>query len=204
MPAGRADPFRRVLATLRERLASGTYPQEAKLEAAALAHEFGVSPTPLREALSHLAGEGLLEERRGLGFFLPRLSGKEIADLFRLHEAHLRIALSAGEGVQPPLERPSSEAEAVLASERLFARCIARSGGRILVQGFGRIQSQLGRVRRLEPGLLAGLAPEFEGVAQAAAEGGLAAELRRFHARRARLASVFAERLALLAGPAEL
>src|SRR5512143_4123047 len=93
MAARRTEPFGRVLAGLRGRLASGTYPEDARLEAAVLAREFGLSPTPLREALSHLAGEGLLEERRGLGFFLPRLTGKDIGDLFRLHEAHLRIAL---------------------------------------------------------------------------------------------------------------
>ena len=204
MPARRTEPFGRVLAGLRGRLASGIYPEDARLEAAVLAREFGVSPTPLREALSHLAGEGLLEERPGLGFFLPRLTGKEIADLFRLHEAHLRIALSQAGGVQALAEKPISGLEVVVASERLFADCIARAGGRILVLGFGRIQSQLGRVRRLEPELLAGLVSEFEAVTRAAAGGAFSAELHRFHARRIRLAGLFAERLALRAAPAEL
>lgn len=51
---------------------------------ARLADRLRISPIPVREALSRLAGEGLLSERSGAGFFVPRLHAHQLAELYRL------------------------------------------------------------------------------------------------------------------------
>src|SRR4051794_27914936 len=93
MVARRSETFYSVLSTVRSRLASGAYPVEARIGAAELAKEFGLSPTPMREVLARLCGEGVLEDRRGEGFFLRRLSNRDIIALHQLGASLMRIAL---------------------------------------------------------------------------------------------------------------
>lgn len=200
MPRARAEPFLFAVAELRSRLARGRYPSETRFAAAELATEFGLSATPVREALARLTGEGLLEERRGQGVFLPRVTAADIADLYRLSEAHLRLALTNGPAPVPApasLAADAAGSEAVEASEHLFHCWAARAGGRILAQSYARIARQLGRVRRLEPELLEDLAGELNAlVSDALARPAQAASrVRAFHDRRIRLAARLAERL---------
>ena len=67
---------------LTERILSGEYPAGARLTEETLAEEFGVSRTPLREALRRLTAEGLIEPlaKRGLRVTCPE--NAEIAELF--------------------------------------------------------------------------------------------------------------------------
>jgi DNA-binding GntR family transcriptional regulator len=51
-----------------------------------LAGELGVSRTPVREALSRLAQDGLLENGRGKGYYVADLDAKQVADLYALRE----------------------------------------------------------------------------------------------------------------------
>lgn len=108
MAARRSEPFLQAVAELRRRLSVGELPQDSRLSAAELAAELGLSPTPMREALARLAGEGLLEDRRGEGFFVRRLAARDVADLYRLAQAHLQIAIAAAR--PPPPGRPPAAA----------------------------------------------------------------------------------------------
>ena len=67
---------------LTERILNGKYPAGTRLTEEALAAEFGISRTPLREALRRLTTEGLLEAlpKRGLRVTSP--TEAEIAELF--------------------------------------------------------------------------------------------------------------------------
>ena len=67
---------------LTERILSGEYAAGTRLTEETLAEEFGVSRTPLREALRRLTAEGLIEPlaRRGLRVTSP--DNAEIAELF--------------------------------------------------------------------------------------------------------------------------
>ncbi|MDR0931478.1 MAG: GntR family transcriptional regulator [Victivallales bacterium] len=65
-----------------KRIIEGRYPAGTRLTEESLAKEFGISRTPLREALRRLVVEGILEEqpRRGLRVMSP--SREEISELF--------------------------------------------------------------------------------------------------------------------------
>ena len=64
----RADSFLQALAGIRERLRDGVFRPGERIAATQVADLLGLSATPVREALSRLSGEGLLEDRRGQGF----------------------------------------------------------------------------------------------------------------------------------------
>ena len=95
----RLEPFRQALVDLRRRLRDGALEPGARVTAKEVAEGLKLSHTPVREALSRLAGEGLLEERRGDGFFVPELSAADIAVLYRMSEQHL--LLDALEEIDP-------------------------------------------------------------------------------------------------------
>lgn len=63
-------------------LADGRLPPGQRLEEERLSKALGVSRTPLREALSKLATEGLVEAVPGRGFRVPKLSAERVRDLY--------------------------------------------------------------------------------------------------------------------------
>lgn len=80
---------------LTERILNGKYPAGTRLTEEALAAEFGISRTPLREALRRLTTEGLLEAlpKRGLRVTSP--TEAEIAELFECRSMIEPPALAA-------------------------------------------------------------------------------------------------------------
>jgi hypothetical protein len=204
MSANQAEPFHLALAGLRARLRDGHFPPGARIAATEVAETLRLSATPVREALSRLAGEGLLEDRRGQGFFLRALSGLEIADLFRMslsdlliaQDSHRARAAARGRG---GAEAPDGDAgNPVARVERLFADWIAEAGSRTLSVTFRTLQIQLGPVRRAEPAIIPDLQAEADDLQALVGTDGAAARgpaLRRFHLRRVALA----DRLAALA-----
>jgi DNA-binding GntR family transcriptional regulator len=75
------DAVRRVL--LDRLLARELAPGE-RLNESRLASEFGISRTPLREALLQLASDGLVESRPGRGFFVAGMEPETARDLYVL------------------------------------------------------------------------------------------------------------------------
>lgn len=67
---------------IRQALRERYWPEGQHVSVARCAETCGFSPTPVREAMARLAGEGLLEERRGLGYFVPRLGPVELSELY--------------------------------------------------------------------------------------------------------------------------
>jgi DNA-binding GntR family transcriptional regulator len=206
MAANRPDPYRLALQTLRGQLHAGVLAPGARITATEVAEALKLSATPVREALARLSGEGLVEDRRGQGYFVRHLTAGDIADLYRLSLAHLLIAQDPGR--LQLARRPADDAahaadtalDPVAAVERLFARWVAEGAGRVLSAAHRTLQAQLGPVRRVEPLLIGDLADEARLLE--AAHAGEPAErlqrLRRFHARRLPLA----DRLASLASRA--
>lgn len=207
MVAKRAEPSRVALAELRRRLAAGDYRPGARLAAAELAGEFGLSPTPLREALARLCGEGVLDDRRGLGVFVPRLLGRDVADLYRLAFAHLRVAL--GRAAEPAIATNGAAApdgsEIVRATDRLFSAWVAQAQGRLLADAFTKLQLQLAPLRRAEPAVFDDLAEEWaELTARTLGRAERLALTRAYHQRRVRAAARLADAAFGALPPADL
>lgn len=82
----RSNSRSRVIAVMREGIISGQFAAGESLSEIALAEEFGVSRTPVREALKQLQTEGLVEIRPRVGTFVTSPSRREIVELFEMKE----------------------------------------------------------------------------------------------------------------------
>jgi len=71
-----------VVERLREKILSGELREGEQLRQDAIAAEFQISRIPVREALSHLAAEGLIKIVANRGAIVSSLSPEEIAELF--------------------------------------------------------------------------------------------------------------------------
>ncbi|HEY3949845.1 GntR family transcriptional regulator [Phenylobacterium sp.] len=202
MAADRVEPFQVALSNLRDRLREGVLAPGERIAAVDVAAALRLSATPVREALSRLAGEGLLEDRRGQGFFVRTLTAGDIADLYRLSLAQLAIAHdphrpALGPAAPGAREDPLPLTDPIREVERLFADWVAATGSRALSAAHRATQIQLGPVRRAEAGLLDDLAAEareLQGLRLREPGGAWAVTVRRFHLRRISLA----DRLAAL------
>jgi DNA-binding GntR family transcriptional regulator len=102
-PAAPAKPRRsgaEVYGRLKAELRSGRISGWDRLAEEPLAERFGVSRTPVREALTRLVSEGLLERRNG-GIYLALPSFQELAGLYEL-----RVTLEL-RGIRRAMENPA-------------------------------------------------------------------------------------------------
>jgi DNA-binding GntR family transcriptional regulator len=76
----------RVIAEMRRRIISGELAAGVNISEIALAESFGVSRTPVREALKQLPTEGLVEIRPRVGTFVTAPSPRELNELFEMKE----------------------------------------------------------------------------------------------------------------------
>lgn len=102
-------------AALRDAISSGTLGPGLRLREAALAKHFGVSPTPIREALRRLEREGLVEVSLNRGAAVAAVSRQEIVDLYEirevLEERAVRRAAEAAQRDFARIEALQAEAE---------------------------------------------------------------------------------------------
>ncbi|WP_162244319.1 MULTISPECIES: GntR family transcriptional regulator [unclassified Phenylobacterium] len=186
----RRDPFGAALKTLRERLADGDYPPGAALVIGDLAAELGFSTTPVREALAWLAGERLIEERRGVGFNCWRIDPAELLSLYDLHEAYLRLALQTLGPPREPIATPAGPDEAGPApltrqAGLIFRRIVAAGGSTPLFQAHASLTVRLGRVRQAESRILSGLPAELDALGACAwTPADLTGQVQAYHTRR--------------------
>ena len=78
--SGSATLTQRVTSEIREMLLSGALLPGARLQEIALAERLGVSRTPVRETLSLLRAEGLLEHSPNVGYVVRRISPQDALD----------------------------------------------------------------------------------------------------------------------------
>jgi DNA-binding GntR family transcriptional regulator len=84
-----------VAQALREDIASGAIPRGDRLDQRDLAARFGMSPTPVREALMGLAAEGILVHRPNQGVTVADLASQsveELEEIYLMREALERVA----------------------------------------------------------------------------------------------------------------
>ncbi|HTZ79751.1 MAG TPA: GntR family transcriptional regulator [Stellaceae bacterium] len=124
------ERFERIYNTIRDRVCLLDYEPGARLAEEDLAHEFGVSRTPIRRVLSRLEAEGLLQSRHGVGTFVTDVDIGALTQVYKL-----RMALAELIGQLEPLPRSAQDIARVRA---LLARCDAL-GGALSPRDFGRL-----------------------------------------------------------------
>lgn len=115
---------------LHARVLSGELPSGTRLRQEALAEEFGVSRTPVREALRKLQAGGLVELQPNRGAVVRGLSAREIRDAYEVRAALEALAaqLAAERISREQLERLNRvQGEFRTALDRALAK---RRGGR--------------------------------------------------------------------------
>jgi len=123
----RRDPFLRAYRSLRFDLTTDVRRPGDQIVVTETARSLAMSPTPVREALARLSGEGLVEDRRHHGYFVPLPSWFDLLELYALCELHLgsalRDAIRAGRRVPDPgpTEPPTDATRSALSEGDPFA-----------------------------------------------------------------------------------
>jgi DNA-binding GntR family transcriptional regulator len=130
-----------------------------------------LSPTPVREALSRLVGEGMIEEHRGGGYYVPRLDQRDVTEFYALVRT-LALAAVAETAVGQGSHRtrrlaavqPEVPAQAVARLAYWFERIAIASGNRLLVSETRRLNGRMAGIRRAEIVVVAGLIARIEAI----------------------------------------
>lgn len=92
---------------------SATYPPGERLDERQLAARFGVSRTPVREALNRLVSDGLAEHRARQGVFVSRISLASVFELFEM----LAVMESASARLAARRMKPADVAKLLAAAQ---------------------------------------------------------------------------------------
>ncbi len=95
--------YEEVAELLRQRIFSRELDPGSWIDELKLAEEYGISRTPLREALKVLAAEGLVTMKVRRGAYVTEVSDKDLADVYHL------LALLESDGAGVVAERASDE-----------------------------------------------------------------------------------------------
>lgn len=204
------DSFGLALGALRRRLRRGVDAPGAALPINLIAAELRLSPTPVREALSRLAGEGLVD-KTGPAYTRPELDALALAELYGLRLLYLSAAMAAEVDRRvrkrhlPPrqpfrfsaalAEQPHAHQEVV---EAVFLDIIRHADDRMMGQAYLNATERLAPFQAHEVIVLANLRQEAFGIVSAF-ESGDTARLRagvRTHQRRRAAAADAIVRLA--------
>lgn len=147
------DPYGAALGAVRQFAEAGRFTPGDPIVVTELAAEVGLSATPVREALACLAGEGLIERRRGRGYFYPVLSGADVIDLFELQLAFLHAALTLHSRGLGSLRKAAAGVDPLDGASPLFDAIIAQSANAALLKAHRRVAHRLGPVLRAERAL---------------------------------------------------
>jgi DNA-binding GntR family transcriptional regulator len=186
-----------VAARLRDRITTGAVASGAPLSEVTIAGEFGVSRTPVREALKQLETEGLVEIRPRVGTFVTAPTRREVVEGFELKEilegAAARLLAQRGEVPEvAALRRNVARSEQAVADgdveafallvEEFHTLIVSGAGNRKLIHHYGLLMNQLAYPRIVQtslqrPGRLARSAAEHRAVLEMiAARDGTTAE----------------------------
>jgi DNA-binding GntR family transcriptional regulator len=208
------NPFDRALECLRSGLRDGAYGRGAPLIVVDLARQLRLSPTPVREALSRLAGEGLVTDHRGRGYFAPRHDIGDILQLYQIHLNYIEFALHLqregdarhgisriwGKTALRALLATSNDRSAALRDyvEAFYAEIVNSTGNTVLINAHRILADRLAFIRRAEERAIINLQEELERLAELRDRNrldDLENEIRAYHARRLEVAGRVASAL---------
>ncbi len=144
------DSYGAALGAVRQFADAGRFVPGEPIVVTELAAEVGLSPTPVREALACLAGEGLIERRRGRGYFYPALTASDVIDLFELQLAYLHAALILHPRGLAPLRKAVAGIEPHDGVQAVFEAIIDHSSNTALSSAHQRLVHRLGAILRFE------------------------------------------------------
>lgn len=150
---------------LEQEIVTGVLRPGERLDEQALAARFGVSRTPIREALMQLASAGLVELQARRGAFVASLSLKDVLERFevmatlegmcgalaarRITEGQRRELIAAHEACIA--ETSTGDADAYYYANERFHRVIYRAGNNgYLAEQAGQLHDRLKPYRRLQ------------------------------------------------------
>lgn len=154
----------KVYQQLRRKLLRGDLAPDSQLDERQLAEELGVSRTPLREAISQLVKEGIVEHRPYRGNFVRTFTAKQVNDLYEVRKAleslamrlairklsqeHLEEIRTILDQVQEALDR--GDIAAYTEADRRFHQAILQiTGNETLIESLNRLAAQIQMVRIL-------------------------------------------------------
>ena len=155
----------RVQQRLKRLIMERHYRPGTRLEPAELASALASSTTPIREALNHLVGVGLVESRSGSGFLVPLIDEPGLKDLYGWSGDILALALRSSRPVL--LQAIEVDPDMVSHADRsadLFHRIAATSRNREHTDAMARINSRLHPARLGEPDVLDDVEAELDGL----------------------------------------
>lgn len=144
------DPYGTALGAMKRFAEAGRFVPGEPIVVTELAAEVGLSATPVREALACLAGQGLIERRRGRGYFYPALTAAEIIDLFELQLAYLHAALTLYPRGLAPLRKAAIGVDPRDGVQALFDAVITQSTNAALLLAHQRVADRLKAVLKAE------------------------------------------------------
>ena len=162
---------------LEERIFNGTYSDGDRLDEVRLSEQFGVSRTPLREALQRLARSGLVELIPRRGAFVRQPGPVELMEMFevmaeieavcgrlaalRISDKALAVLHNANNKCQQAVDQQDSEAY-YLENERFHKIIYQQSGNAFLDKETGILHRRLKPFRRQQLRLRGRMAQSLE------------------------------------------
>jgi len=128
--------YERVAVRLREMIVSHTLAPGSWIDEQRLATQFGISRTPLREALKVLASEGLVTMKLRRGAYVTEVSERDLAEVYHLlalleSDAAATVAQQASEAqiaeldvLHEALEATVNDRDAFFAANERFHMCL--------------------------------------------------------------------------------
>ena len=98
-----SHPRIRVAEAIGDKIIRQDLPAGRSVGEAALANEFGLSRTPIREALLGLESDGMVRAQRGRGFIVQPMSPAQAREIFPIIATLERLALASSRPLSPEL-----------------------------------------------------------------------------------------------------
>lgn len=192
-----AHVFEPTYEAIKRRLMTGEWGAGARIEAARLADDLGVSMTPVRDSLYRLNGERMVDFTPGDGFHVHRLAETEFRDLLELHLILLLAALAtAPRGAAASVPADQSYPDRIA---DLFLAIAERSANSEIVASIAAIGDRLQLSRHFDSTILGDVEAEYRRIEAAVADAEPQAEVRGlllgYHERRAHEAASYARML---------
>ncbi len=120
-----------------------------RIDVAELCERYAISPTPMRNVLNRLVGEGIVEAHSHDGFYIPRLTETSLRDLLSWNEQLLLLAIDTIDSATPPPPLPERTPDIVAETEILFEGVAKLNSNGELTQAVRDVNDRMRAFRRL-------------------------------------------------------